>query len=144
MPQDTRTPGILRHLGAMLYDLLVVLALLMVATTVVIVPMSLQGEDVSIGDNALFRLYLVVVGAAYYLWFWTHGGQTVGMKTWRFRLTDEHGNTPGYAAALRRLALAILLNMICLAGFLWRLVDPGKRTLYDRLSGTWLRELPKS
>ncbi|MEJ2310282.1 MAG: RDD family protein [Gammaproteobacteria bacterium] len=141
---DTRTPGILRHLGAMLYDLLMVFALLMVATTVVIVPMSLQGEEVSIGENALFRLYLVLVAAGYYLWFWTHGGQTVGMKTWRFRLTDENGETPGYAASLKRLVLAILLNAACLAGFLWRLFDPGKRTLYDRLSGTWLRQVPKS
>ena len=132
------TPGILRHIGAILYDLLLLLALLMVATTLVVVPLSLHGEEVAIGNSPLFRLYLLVVGAGYYLWFWSHGGQTVGMKTWKFRLTDESGRTPGTTTALLRLLLATVTNALFLAGFFWRLLDSDKRTLYDRLSHTRL------
>ena len=143
MTEATDSPGILHHLGAILYDLLLLLALLMVATTLVIVPLSLHGEQVSVGENILFRLYLVLVGSGYYLWFWTHGGQTVGMKTWRFRIADELGNTPGYGRALWRLLLALLCNAPCMAGFLWRLVDSQGRTLYDRLAGTSLKRVPK-
>lgn len=132
------TPGILRHIGAILYDLLLLLALLMVATTLVVVPLSLHGEEVAIGNSPLFRLYLLVVGAGYYLWFWSHGGQTVGMKTWKFRLTDESGRIPGTTTALLRLLLATVTNALFLAGFFWRLFDSDKRTLYDRLSHTRL------
>ena len=133
------TPGVLRHLGAILYDLLLMLALLMVATTLIVVPLSLQGTEVAIGDSPLFRLYLLAVGAGYYLWFWTHGGQTVGMKTWKFRLTDEAGASPGPVIALKRLLLAMLTNTLFLAGLWWRLFDSEKRTLYDRLCHTRLR-----
>ncbi len=132
------TPGILRHIGAILYDLLLLLALLMVATTLVVVPLSLHGEEVAIGNSPLFRLYLLVVGAGYYLWFWSLGGQTVGMKTWKFRLTDESGRTPRTTTALLRLLLATVTNALFLAGFFWRLFDSEKRTLYDRLSHTRL------
>ena len=132
------TPGILRHLGAIFYDLLLMLALLMVATTIVVVPLSLHGEQVAIGDSPLFRLYLLTVGGGYYLWFWSHGGQTVGMKTWKFRLTDESGRVPGPATALLRLFLATLTNALFLFGLLWRLFDSGNKTLYDRLCHTRL------
>ena len=132
------TPGILRHLGAIFYDLLLMLALLMVATTIVVVPLSLHGEQVAIGDSPLFRLYLLAVGGGYYLWFWSHGGQTVGMKTWKFRLADESGGQTGAATALLRLVLASVTNAFFLAGLLWRLFDSEKRTLYDRLCHTRL------
>ncbi len=132
------TPGILRHLGAIFYDLLLVLALLMVATTIVVVPLSLHGEQVAIGDSPLFRLYLLAVGGGYYLWFWSHGGQTVGMKTWKFRLADESGGQTGPATALLRLVLASVTNAFFLAGLLWRLFDSEKKTLYDRLCHTRL------
>jgi uncharacterized RDD family membrane protein YckC len=132
------TPGILRHLGAILYDLLLMLALLMVATTIVVVPLSLHGEQVAIGDSPLFRLYLLAVGGGYYLWFWSHGGQTVGMKTWKFRLTDASGRVPGTATALLRLLLATVTNVFFLAGLLWRLFDSDNKTLYDRLCHTRL------
>ena len=132
------TPGILRHLGAILYDLLLMLALLMVATTLIVVPMSLQGAEVAIGNSPLFRLYLLAVGSGYYLWFWTHGGQTVGMKTWKFRLTDDAGAPPGPAIALKRLLLAMVTNTLFLAGLWWSLFDSEKRTLYDRLCHTRL------
>lgn len=132
------TPGILRHLGAIFYDLLLMLALLMVATTVIVVPLSLHGEQVAIGDSLLFRLYLLAVGGSYYLWFWSHGGQTVGMKTWKFRLTDESGRDTGLATALLRLFLATVTNAFFLAGLLWRLFDSENKTLYDRLCHTRL------
>jgi uncharacterized RDD family membrane protein YckC len=132
------TPGILRHLGAILYDLLLMLALLMVATTLVVVPLSLQGAEVAIGDSPLFRLYLLAVGGGYYFWFWTHGGQTVGMKTWKFRLADDSGRDTQPLQALLRLLLAMVTNAFFLAGLLWRLFDSENKTLYDRLSHTRL------
>ena len=129
------TPGILRHLGAIFYDLLLMLALLMVATTIVVVPLSLHGEQVAIGDSPLFRLYLPAVGGGYGGRF---GGQTVGMKTWKFRLADESGRETGPATALLRLVLASVTNALFLTGLLWRLFDSEKKTLYDRLCHTRL------
>jgi uncharacterized RDD family membrane protein YckC len=141
LAEFTEAPGFLRHLGAILYDLLLLLAMLMIATTIVVIPLSLNGEDVSIGQSPLFRVYLLIVGAGYYLWFWTHGGQTVGMKTWRFRLAGADGADPTLPAALARLLLLLLTSLV---GLLWKLVDPQKQTLYDKLAGTRLVVVPKA
>ena len=36
-------------------------------------------------------LFLFAVLGAYFVWFWSHGGQTVAMKAWQIRLLDAAG-----------------------------------------------------
>ncbi len=36
--------------------------------------------------RAVFQVFLTGVAAVYFTWQWTHGGQTLPMKTWRVRL----------------------------------------------------------
>lgn len=62
---------------------------------------ALQGK---IGLQA----FVFVVLALYFVWFWTHGGQTVAMKTWRVRLVGADGKPLRAARALARYALAWL------------------------------------
>ena len=138
MTEATDSPGILHHLGAILYDLLLLLALLMVATTLVIVPLSLHGEQVSVGENILFRLYLVLVGSGYYLWFWTHGGQTLGMRSWRIRVVDSEGQAIRWGQAVRRYLAALVSWGAAGLGFIWILFDRDGCSWHDRLSGTYL------
>jgi uncharacterized RDD family membrane protein YckC len=125
--------GFWRRLAAICYDLLLVTALLMVVTGVVIL---LRG-GASI-DSGTFWFQGVLLGAwwFYFAWSWTHGGQTVGMRAWRFGLTAGDGGTVNWQqASLRFLAAGLSLLAVGI-GFLWCLVDHERLCWHDRLSKT--------
>lgn len=104
------------------------------------------------------QIWLFLVVGAYFIWFWTHGGQTLAMKTWRLRLLTREGQPVGAKQAAGRyllawlwflpgLAIAWLLGaqgwmlvMIPAANiFLWMLtayLDPQRQFLHDRIAGT--------
>jgi uncharacterized RDD family membrane protein YckC len=89
------------------------------------------GRDASAGWTRLaLQLLIVAVFAAYFLWCWLRGGQTLAMKAWRIRLV---GVTPGRAALRFLLALTLLPASIA-----WALVDRDRQFLHDRLAGTRL------
>jgi uncharacterized RDD family membrane protein YckC len=102
--------------------------------------------------------WLFFVLGVYFVWFWTHSGQTLAMKTWRIRLVTREGHAvttkraigryllawgwilPGLATAWLLgaknwfLALIPAANMI-----LWALtiyLDPQRQFLHDRIAGT--------
>jgi uncharacterized RDD family membrane protein YckC len=83
------------------------------------------------------QVYVLAVTAAYFIWFWLHGGQTLAMKTWRLRLVDTSGQpiTPRLAATRFVLAIPCVLTGI---GLLWAVFDPERQFLHDRLAGTRL------
>ena len=74
------------------------------------------------------QLVLALALAAYFLFCWLRGGQTLAMKAWRIRLIDV---TP--RKALLRLILAALLLPVSV---LWALFDRDRQFLHDRLAGT--------
>jgi uncharacterized RDD family membrane protein YckC len=77
------------------------------------------------------QLFIVTVFAAYFLWCWLRGGQTLAMKAWHIRLVDV---TP--QKALIRLLVAGLLLPVSI---LWAMFDRDRQFLHDRLAGTRLR-----
>lgn len=132
--RNTRAPEFWRRLAAMVYEALLLVAVWFFATL-----FYLQFRDPQAEPGLLyFRLYLLVVSAAYFTWFWTHGGQTLAMKTWRIRLVDVQGRPLGLPRATARFFLAVL-GFACLGlGFLWALWDRESQFLHDRLAGSRL------
>jgi len=78
------------------------------------------------------QAFLLAFLAAYFLWCWLRGGQTLAMKAWKIRLVDV---TP--ARALLRFLYAVVLVPTGLS-VLWVFVDKDKQFLHDRLAGTRL------
>lgn len=87
--------------------------------------------------RTLLQALILAVFAAYFLWCWLRGGQTLAMKAWKIRLVAESGGALRPATALLRFVLALAL-VPSLIGILWALVDPERRFLHDRLAGTRL------
>lgn len=136
-----RRPGLLRRLAAILYDSLILLALLILSTF----PLMLftHGEPIPAGNHA-YTFYLLVVAWLFFAGFWTHGGQTVGMRSWRLRLATADGRPVGWRRATLRF-LAALLSWAALGlGFLWQWLDSEGLCWHDRLSGTMLQLLPRT
>jgi uncharacterized RDD family membrane protein YckC len=125
--------SLLRRLLAFVYDTLVLIAVLMSCTMLVVLLRGLRAVDPGTG---WFEALLVGVAALFYGWFWTHGGQTVGMRAWRIRVVGRNGAPVGWRTALVRFAAAWLSALPLGLGLWWVLVDPERRAWHDRLSGT--------
>ena len=126
-------PGLPRRLAAMLYDGLVLCALLMVATAAWV---ALHRAAAPPGDWA-FRGFLLAVSAVFYAGFWSRG-ETLGLRAWKLRIEGPDGRPPGWGRALLRFVAAILSWLPAGLGFLWVLVDRDRLAWHDRLSGTRL------
>jgi uncharacterized RDD family membrane protein YckC len=144
MPDNTNTakhPGLIRRLLAMLYDALLLLALFFVATAVM---MSFNdGKAIQPGQplHWLHMLVLVVIGFLFYGWFWTHGGQTLGMRSWKMQLIQNNGKAVTWTMALIRFVTAMLSWAVFGLGFLWSLFDSRNRTWHDIASGSELHDI---
>jgi len=136
-PQSLRPAGLGRRLLAILYDALLLAAVLMVAA----LPWVLLGPapDGAVDARALwrlgFQLYLLGILAGFFGWFWTHGGQTLGMRAWRLQLLDARSGMPvGWPQALIRLGGAFVSAALFGLGYAAALADREGRTWHDRLS----------
>lgn len=111
------TAGLWRRLAALLYDSLLLLGVLAVATALLMFICSLVAPSLTDGQILArqwwFRPYLLAWIGAFYLWFWRHGGQTLGMKTWKLRLVAEHGPVPRWT----QLGIRALTGFFGLANF---------------------------
>jgi uncharacterized RDD family membrane protein YckC len=117
----------------MLYDGMVLVALLMVAGAAWV---ALHRAPAAPGDW-LFRAWLLAVSAAFYAGFWTRG-ETLGLRAWKLRIVGPDGRPPGWGRCLLRFAAAVLSWLPLGLGFLWVLVDRDRLAWHDRLSGTRL------
>jgi uncharacterized RDD family membrane protein YckC len=131
-----RYAGILRRLGAFSYDIILLIAVLFLATAVL---MPFTRGAIQPG-NITFLVYILVVIFLFFGWFWTHGGQTLGMRAWKIRLELDNGHSLGWSQALLRLFLGIMTFGI---GLLWCLWDERYRALYDVLARTQVIRVDK-
>lgn len=123
--------GLLRRLGAWLYDSLVVCSLLIIAGFigygVANLLLTMGIAQVPADQDALwlltehhwsliYTLWLAWVIIGFYCWFWTRAGQTVGMRAWRLRVENYDGSNIKLTQALIRLATSAfgLGNLMCL------------------------------
>lgn len=142
--QNTRNmkePGLIIRLLAMIYDGLLLLAVLMMATLPVV--LIIGGPPQSVVARLGLQLYLLAIIVSFFVWFWTHGGQTLGMRSWRLKLVAGNGGAVSHPMALKRL-VAVLLSLLAVGlGYFWIVLDPHKRAWHDILSNTRLIRLPK-
>jgi len=127
------TPSVLRRLASMLYESLVLGAVMFVAALIFILLRNPQAP----GAMPFFQVYLLLVMLGYFSWFWTHGGQTVAMRAWRFRVESADGRPLRFAQACLRFVLA-WVSLISVVGLLWAWFDRDQQFLHDRLAGTRL------
>ncbi|BAO45128.1 RDD family protein [Thiolapillus brandeum] len=139
---NAAVPGLFRRLAAIIYDAVLVLALMAAAFTIVYLPLAKGLGWTDINQYPLYKhlltAWMLAVGIGFHLWFWTHGGQTLGMRAWRMRLFSADGAKVSLKQALIRYAVAIVSLAAAGLGFLWILWDKDKRAWHDMASGTRL------
>ena len=125
----------LHRLGAIFYDALILLALLMLSTWI-LMPFT-NGEAIEAGEIA-YQLYLLVICCGYYLGFWLYGGQTVGMRAWRIRIRTLENTPLTLKIAGQRLLWAVLTLLPGGFGLWFALFRADRQTLYDMRAKTAL------
>lgn len=131
-------PGFLRHIAAVFYDAFLLLAILFLAVAIAL-PVN-HGEAFT-PEHPLypvFLAYLLLVCFGFYGWFWTHGGQTLGLKAWKLQLVSDTQAAVSWQQAALRFAAAIISWGVFGLGFVWQLVDKEHLTWHDRASKTRL------
>jgi uncharacterized RDD family membrane protein YckC len=133
--EPSSKPGFLRRLIIIFYDLLLLIALLMVATALLL---PLNAGRAFTAQQFFFPLYLLLVSFFFYAWFWTHGGQTLGLRAWKTQVLTLDMKPIGWKQASLRFIAAMLSWGFCGLGFLWILIDKNQLSWHDRLSKTAL------
>lgn len=129
-------PAILRRLVAMSYEILLLSG---VVAVLVIAPHVLIGAFAHrLATPAILWAHLFLVLLVYFIWFWSNGGQTLAMKTWRIRLLTCDGLPVRPAQALLRFLLCWPSLVLCGVGIVWALIDRDGQFLHDRVAGTQL------
>lgn len=129
--------GLIRRLAAIAYDSLLLVAVLMFATAI-ITPLT-GGESIKAG-NPLFTGYLFIVCYFFFAWFWLHGGQTIGMRSWKIRLQETNGHRITLWHALLRFITGLPAWLCFLMGGIALALDQVP-DVHQSLS--WLFLLPK-
>jgi len=137
-----RNTGLLRRIAAMLYDALLVGALLWLTTIPFIAVRG--GEAVEVSDNTVYQVALAIVIYAFFVGFWTRTGRTLGMQSWRLQLETMEGEKPNLAEATVRFVAAVFSWLALGLGVLWQLWDRDGLTWHDRISGTRIVYYPKN
>jgi uncharacterized RDD family membrane protein YckC len=126
-------PGLMRRLLSMLYEMLILVAVLFIASFI----FHLVFQDTSsILFRPVFQIYLLLIAGVYFTWFWTHGGQTLPMQTWKLRVVSANGHQLGLKQAIARYLFAVIGFFFLACGILWALFDRDGLFLHDRLAGT--------
>lgn len=131
--------GLWRRLASIVYDMLLTIALLMVAAAIVVVP---SGAEIQPG-TLWFQIYLMLVWWAYFAICWRVGGQTVGMRAWRVRLVTDGGERIGWAGTVLRFLIAGVSGAAAGLGYFWSLFETRRRGWHDMATGTRLVVVPK-
>lgn len=135
MTGNARTPTLAKRLLCLVYDTLLLIALLLFAGGIATALAQLVNPD---NTRLITQATILTVCPCYFVWQWLHGGQTLPMKTWRIRLESANGRPVTPAQALKRSALATAGYLMLGATIFWVTLDRDRQFLHDRLSGTRL------
>lgn len=128
-------PGIFRHLAIMLYDSLLLVSILLLASLFAVAFNS--GEAIPENDP-VFIAYLLAVSCFFYGWFWTHGGQTLGMRAWKVYIFGQQQEVISWKQAVIRFCIAIISWLPAGMGYWWQYLGKDKQSWPDYFSATRL------
>lgn len=152
-PHTTTTPHpaapLLRRLASIVYDAFLVIAISMLYGALVLVVQVLvfgpgEKDYQPTVKGPLFQVGWYLSIAVFYYYFWRKSGQTVGMRAWRLKVTNESGERPSPAQCALRILLAPFSLLLFGLGYLWCLVDKNGDAVHDKLSNTRVIVTPKA
>ena len=126
-----------RRLASILYDSLLVLAILIIMS----IPFFSFNLEENFSLKIIVQVYYYLITQYFFVWFWVNNEGTLGMKTWKIKIVCEDGNKISYKEAIIRFNTAILSFIFFGLGFLISFLRKDKKCLHDFISKTVLVKL---
>jgi uncharacterized RDD family membrane protein YckC len=127
--------GLARRFLVMIYDAIVVITLLMLATACAM--LAGMSNKTAMRDP-VYTAGLIMIWFLYLGWCWHKGGMTLGMRAWRVCIEDEAGNHPGWSLCALRFLVSLCSAACAGLGFTWSVFETDRRTWHDMASRTRL------
>lgn len=133
-PEDRpRAAGIPRRIAAIVYDALLIIGLLFPVTLVLL---WIKGGSAFASDDPYYKGAIALTIWGFYIGFWTHGGQTLGMRAWGIAIEKANGDPIDFKRAILHFFLGIGLCLPAGFAWWWTLIHRERRALHEFLSGT--------
>ena len=129
------TPGIGRRLLCLIYESLLLTAVILTAGGVATGIAHAAGLS---QPRMLTQLIVIACCAGYFAVQWCGRGQTLPMKTWRISLQTVSGKRISGTQAMLRMILAAIGYTVFGMSILWSFIDRDRQFLHDRIAGTRL------
>ncbi len=150
--------GFVRRFAAIIYDSLIAVAVGLLSAIIVtaVITGLLENDILSKGNyehvndliqnsvyyQAVIQVWVGIWVACFFLYFWKHGGQTLGMRAWRLRLYRLHDDDDK-PITYGRLLLRLLASLGGLGTLLVLFDFKNKLALQDRVSSIQMLVLTK-
>lgn len=128
-----------KRLGALVYDILITVALWLVAGLVAV---TLNDGEAVTGSG--YRIFMFLLTYSFFAYFWTRTGQTLGMLAWRLRVQTLDGGRISLVQALVRFLVTWISLGLGGAGYLWILFSKDKQAWHDIAARCCVVEIPKT
>ncbi len=161
-----QSAGLTRRIAAMVYDGLLLFAILMLASLPFVVPLG-EEEEMQSTYKLVYQLAMAGVIYAYFVGYWKSRGRTLGMQSWGLQIVNNDGQLPTLGQSTLRFVAAsapwaclvlgiyllvyqdqlaaAILSWACFAlGYVWQLWDKAGLGLQDRFSGTRIVYIPRN
>jgi uncharacterized RDD family membrane protein YckC len=147
----------------MVYDAVLILGVLFAVGYLVLASQQ-WSYPLSFAQRAALQSSLFAAVGIYFVFCWTRTGQTLALKAWRLKVVDTRGRPPSRLRAVARYLLSwhlwlpglaigallptsavwTLLALMCGFALLLTLalIDPQRRLLHDRWTGTRIVRVP--
>ena len=119
----------------MMYDAVIILGLLIVASAVAL---PFGNVNKIAFQDFWFTLWLLVVCLTYLTVCWRYGGMTVGMRAWKVRLCSDDERFVSWPRCLLRSLVGLVSLVVFGLGIFWALIDRKNRGWHDLAAGTVL------
>ncbi|ORU94379.1 MAG: hypothetical protein A6F72_08715 [Cycloclasticus sp. symbiont of Poecilosclerida sp. N] len=131
-----KPPSVFRRLAVIVYDLILLVAVLFAATLLLL---PFQPSHLFQPSSWIYRVYLFFISFLFYAWFWTTGGQTLGLVAWKLRVVNENGGNISWKQSLIRFITAIFSCGVCGLGIVWMLFNKEHLAWHDITSKSHLQ-----
>jgi len=137
--------GFWRRIGAMIYDSLLVIALVM---SLLLIAVALSNGFI---DSVYSQPLAIVATYGFFAFFWLRNRQTLGMLAWQLEIQPNSVAGPNGDPVIPPLTVTMITlrfvgafaGAVALGlGYLWILIDRQNRSWSDLLSGTRIVRVP--
>lgn len=129
-----------KHFAAFLYDIFPILGIFFSTSLAVLI--FRNGEELE-RYNPWFISLLLSELFFYYIYSWKKGGQTLGMRAWKFKITPNQPNQPNltWLQATARFFVGIVSTALAGLGLFWKIFSKGNKSWMDLASNSSTRIL---